>query len=115
VIATQAEGVLEIRGARELRVKESDRIHTVADGLAALGAAVEELEDGLIIRGPQQLSGGRVDSAGDHRIAMAFTIAGLFSRRSTTITGAAAARISFPGFYDCLGSVLAGGTLETDD
>jgi len=93
---------IEIRDARELRVKESDRITAVAENLRRMGAAVEELEDGWRIPGEQQLHGGEIDSCGDHRIAMAFAIAALKARGETTIHGADAARISFPEFFDVL-------------
>jgi 3-phosphoshikimate 1-carboxyvinyltransferase len=102
VVATQVEGRIEVRDAKELRIKESDRIRTVARGIRALGGEIEEKEDGFSISGPQRLTGGRVDSAGDHRIAMAFSIAGLIANGTTEIPGADCASVSFPGFYDSL-------------
>ena len=102
VVATQCEGRLELRDAKELRVKESDRIRTVADGIRALGGEIEEREDGFVISGPQRLSGGRVHCAGDHRIAMAFSIAGLIADGTTEIIGADCASVSFPKFYESL-------------
>ncbi len=93
---------IEIRDAQELRVKESDRIAAVARNLRAMGAEVEEREDGLRIPGKQHLHGAEVDSAGDHRIAMAFAIAALRAEGETAIRGAGAARISFPEFFDLL-------------
>jgi 3-phosphoshikimate 1-carboxyvinyltransferase len=93
---------IEIRDARELRVKESDRIDAVAKNLRALGASVEEREDGLFVAGEQRLRGGQVDSAGDHRIAMAFSIAALRAENETVIQGAGAARISYPEFFQAL-------------
>jgi 3-phosphoshikimate 1-carboxyvinyltransferase len=96
-----ANGV-EIRDARELRVKESDRIAAVAANLRAMGAAVEEREDGLSVPGSQQLHGAEIDSAGDHRIAMAFAVAALRATGDTLIRGAGAARISFPEFFNTL-------------
>lgn len=102
VVATQVEGRIEVRDAKELRVKESDRIRTVAQGIRALGGEIEEAEDGFSISGPQRLTGGRVNSAGDHRIAMAFSIAGLIADGTTEIEGADCASVSFPGFYESL-------------
>src|SRR5258707_11849352 len=102
VAATQVEGRIEVRDAKELRIKESDRIRTVADGIRALGGEIEESEDGFSISGPQRLIGGRVDSAGDHRNAMAFPISGLVADGVTEISGADCASVSFPGFYASL-------------
>lgn len=102
VVATQVEGRVEMRDAKELRVKESDRIRTVAQGIRALGGEIEEKEDGFSISGPQRLIGGRVYSAGDHRIAMAFSIAGLIADGITEIEGADCASVSFPEFYESL-------------
>jgi 3-phosphoshikimate 1-carboxyvinyltransferase len=107
VIATQVEGRVEIRDARELRVKESDRISTVADGIRSLGGEIEEFEDGFAITGPQRLVGGRVETAGDHRVAMAFAIGGLMAHGTTEIVDADCARVSFPEFYESL-ALLAG-------
>jgi 3-phosphoshikimate 1-carboxyvinyltransferase len=95
------DGVL-IRDAKELRVKESDRIALVVQNLRAMGAEVEEFEDGLFVPGGQTLRGGTVDSADDHRIAMAFAIAALRATGETTIHGAEAAAISFPEFFPLL-------------
>jgi 3-phosphoshikimate 1-carboxyvinyltransferase len=105
VLAAFAKGRSEIRGARELRVKESDRIATVAAALRAAGGAVEELEDGWIIEGKGSLRGGRVDAAGDHRVAMAFLVAGLVAKEGVTVEGADAAAISDPDFLDRLRSL----------
>jgi 3-phosphoshikimate 1-carboxyvinyltransferase len=85
-----------------LRSKESDRIHAVTTNLRALGADVEEYPDGLFVPGSQTLRGGVVDSFGDHRIAMAFAVAGLFSERPVMIKDPACVAISFPGFFDRL-------------
>ncbi|HEY1264369.1 MAG TPA: 3-phosphoshikimate 1-carboxyvinyltransferase [Terriglobales bacterium] len=93
---------LEISDARELRVKESDRIAAVAANLRAMGAQVEEREDGLKIPGQQKLHGGELDSFGDHRIAMAFAVAALRAEGETTIRGADAAVISYPTFFEDL-------------
>ena len=96
-----AEGI-EIRDARELRVKESDRIAAVAKNLRAMGANVEEREDGMKIPGGQALRGAEVDSQGDHRIAMAFSVAALRGKGETKILNAGAADVSYPGFYETL-------------
>lgn len=96
---------MEIRDAKELRVKESDRIALVAKNLRAMGAACEEREDGLRVPGGQKLHGAEIDSGGDHRIAMAFTVAALRAEGESEIHGADAARISFPEFYDMLEGV----------
>jgi 3-phosphoshikimate 1-carboxyvinyltransferase len=93
---------IEIRDARELRVKESDRIASVAANLRAMGAKVEELEDGLRIPGGQKLHGASIDSFGDHRIAMAFAVAALRADGETEIKGADAAVISYPDFFNAL-------------
>jgi 3-phosphoshikimate 1-carboxyvinyltransferase len=106
VVATQAEGITEIADAGELRVKESDRIDALATGLTALGATVEARPDGLVIEGPTPLRGGVVDSRGDHRIAMAFAIAGLLTEEKVTVRGWSCVDTSFPGFLDVLGSVM---------
>lgn len=100
--ATQAEGVTVIRDAAELRVKETDRIAVLAEGLRTLGAKVEDRPDGLIIEGPTPLTGGTVQAAGDHRMAMTFAVAGLISREPVTVVGWEAASVSYPGFLDDL-------------
>ncbi len=105
-IAPYTAGGMEIRDARELRVKESDRIAAIATNLRAMGAQAEEREDGLKIPGGQKLRAAQVDSLGDHRIAMAFAIAALRAEGETQIRGADAAVISFPGFFDALENVL---------
>jgi 3-phosphoshikimate 1-carboxyvinyltransferase len=105
-IAPYTEEGIEIRDARELRVKESDRIAAIAAGLRAMGAQVEEREDGLRIPGRQRLRGARVDSAGDHRIAMALAVAALRAEGETTLTGAQAAAISYPEFFTTLESLV---------
>lgn len=102
VLATQAHGVTEVEGAEELRVKESDRIEAMAVGLRAMGAEIEVREDGYRIEGPQKLKGADIQSFDDHRIAMAFSIAGLVAEGSTTIHGADCVGISYPGFYRTL-------------
>lgn len=101
VLGTQLHEGIEIREARELRYKESDRIDAVCKGLRAMGAAVEEFDDGLRIY-HSNLLGARIDARGDHRIAMAFAIAGLLADGETVIDGAESAAVSFPDFFDCL-------------
>jgi 3-phosphoshikimate 1-carboxyvinyltransferase len=105
VLAAFARGRSEIHGARELRVKESDRIAAVADGLRAIGATVEEREDGWIIEGQETLRGGRVDARGDHRVAMAFLVAGLRARDGVAVEGAKSAAVSDPRFLARLRSL----------
>ena len=105
-IAPYTAGGVEIRDARELRVKESDRIAAVAANLRAMGAQVEEREDGLKIPGGQKLHGAEIDSLGDHRIAMAFAVAALRAEGETQIRGADAAVISYPEFFTVLEGVL---------
>ena len=101
-IAPYTSGGIRIRDAKELRVKESDRIALVARNLRAMGAEVEEFEDGLDVPGGQQLHGAVIDSGGDHRIAMAFSVAALRAEGETLIQGAESAAISFPEFFDLL-------------
>ncbi len=100
-----SEGI-EIRDARELRVKESDRIASVATNLRLMGAEVEEFDDGLRIPGGQKLHGASLDSFGDHRIAMAFAVAALRAEGETEIKGADSAVISFPEFFSTLDGLL---------
>jgi 3-phosphoshikimate 1-carboxyvinyltransferase len=102
-----AEGATTIRDAAELRRKESDRIAVVAEALNALGGAVEPTEDGMRIEGSGVLRGGRIDSHGDHRIAMLGAIAGLASREGVEVGGMEAAAISYPGFESDLAALLA--------
>jgi 3-phosphoshikimate 1-carboxyvinyltransferase len=102
VVATQIHGSLTIREAQELRVKESDRIRSIVNNLQRLGIDVEEYDDGLRIAGPQKLRGARVESYGDHRIAMAFAVAGLIAEGETEINDAEAASVSLPEFYNLL-------------
>src|SRR5215471_5593503 len=99
-IAPFTEHGIEVRDARELRIKESDRIAAVAKNLRLMGAEVEERQDGLKIRGGQSLHGTELDSFGDHRIAMAFAIAGLRADGEIAISGADAAAISYPAFFN---------------
>jgi len=107
LVAAVARGSSTVRGAGELRVKETNRIETVTIALRALGIRIRAGEDGFGVRGipSRPKGGGRVDAAGDHRIAMLGAIAGLVSREGVEIEGAEAVAISFPGFFDLLDSV----------
>jgi 3-phosphoshikimate 1-carboxyvinyltransferase len=102
VAAAVLPGVSRITGAAELRVKESDRVAAMAAGLGAMGANVTELPDGWEIHGPRHLEGARVQSCGDHRVAMALAIAGLLADGETEVEGAECVEISYPGFWDQL-------------
>ncbi|HEX3322307.1 MAG TPA: 3-phosphoshikimate 1-carboxyvinyltransferase [Terriglobales bacterium] len=104
-IAPYSENGLVFRNAKELRVKESDRISSIAAGLHAMGARFEEHDDGLTIPGRQNLHGAEVNSFGDHRIAMAFAIAALRASGETQIAGASASAVSFPAFFELLANV----------
>jgi 3-phosphoshikimate 1-carboxyvinyltransferase len=105
-IAPYTEQGIEVRDAKELRVKESDRIASIATNLRAMGGAVEEREDGLKIPGGQSLRGAEIESFGDHRIAMAFSIAALRARGETLIRGSECAAVSYPGFFTALESLV---------
>lgn len=100
VAATQIAGTSVIAGAAELRVKESDRLYAMEAGLGAMGADITASEDGWVINGPRRLEGARVDSGGDHRVAMALAVAGLIADGKTEIEGAECVEISYPGFFD---------------
>ncbi len=102
VVGTQAKEGLRFHGAAELRVKESDRIRVVAENLRRMGARVEEYSDGLAVEGRQALRGSEIESAGDHRIAMAFAVAGLVASGRTVIRDSHCVEISFPDFFDRL-------------
>lgn len=104
VFGTRVHGGIEIRDAGELRHKESDRIAAVAENLRRMGGQVEEFPDGLRVA-RSELNGTRIDSFGDHRIAMAFAVAALFATGETEIAGAESAAVSFPEFFDVLASV----------
>lgn len=104
-IAPYTERGIEVRDAKELRVKESDRIAAVASNLRLMGAQVEEREDGLKIPGGQTLRGAELDSFGDHRIAMAFAVAALRAEGETLIRGSESAAISYPAFFQTLEEV----------
>ncbi len=106
VAGALAEGTTVIRDAEELKVKETDRIHAVVTNLQAMGAEVEETADGMIIEGGKPLRGATVTSFGDHRIAMAFAIAGLFADGETIIENAACVNTSYPGFESSLNHAM---------
>lgn len=106
VVGSQIQGGIEIRDAAELRVKESDRIATTAQNLRAMGADVEEFADGFRVAGPVNLRGAKIDPRGDHRIAMAFSVAGLLAEGETEITDSECVAVSFPEFFELLQSVV---------
>ena len=103
--ATQAEGTTVISGAKELKVKESNRIHCVASQLNKMGANIQETDDGFIINGPTKLKGATVESFDDHRIAMMLSIAGLIAEGKTEILNSDCVKISFTNFYEVLGQI----------
>jgi 3-phosphoshikimate 1-carboxyvinyltransferase len=108
LVASFARGTTVIRGAGELRLKESDRIESVVQAMTTVGAHVKALEDGFEVKGvPHRLRGGRVDAAGDHRIAMLGAIAGACSQEGVTVDGAEAVDVSFPDFAERLAAVSA--------
>jgi 3-phosphoshikimate 1-carboxyvinyltransferase len=104
-VAPFSQGGLEVRDAKELRVKESDRIAAVATNLRKMGAEIEERPDGMRVPGGQHLHGAELDSFGDHRIAMAFAVAALRAEGETMIQGADAAGVSYPAFFEELKTV----------
>jgi len=108
VVASQASGETRVTGARELRVKESDRLEQLVLGLRAMGADIDELNDGFVLRGPTRLRAAEIDAAHDHRIAMSFAIAGLVADGETQVEGAEWADISYPGFFRQLATATAG-------
>ena len=105
VVGSQIEGGIEIRNAKELRVKESDRIASTVAGLRSMGCEVEEFDDGLRVHGPARLRGAQIDSRGDHRIAMAFAVAALVAEGDSEIETADCVAVSFPEFFGLLSSV----------
>jgi 3-phosphoshikimate 1-carboxyvinyltransferase len=105
VLATQAEGTTIIKDAKELRVKESDRIKTISTELKKMGAKIEEKDDGMIIYGPTKLKGAAVNSYGDHRVAMSMAVAGLIADGETIINNTECIKTSFPGFEDILNRI----------
>ena len=102
VLGAATEEGLTVRDAGELRIKETDRIHTVVENLRLMGVEAEELPDGMMIPGRQKLHAAKLDSSGDHRIAMAFAVAALRADGESVIEGADAASVSFPEFWDTL-------------
>jgi 3-phosphoshikimate 1-carboxyvinyltransferase len=105
VVATQAKGTTTVHGARELRVKESDRIESVAALLRSLGARVETYDDGFAVSGPVELRGAPIVSNGDHRIAMAASVAALIAEGECALRDSACADVSYPSFYSTLASL----------
>ncbi len=105
VIATQAKGTTQLTGAKELRVKESDRLRTIVNNLSLMGITIKEKEDGFIIEGRQKLNGAVIDSYGDHRIAMAFAIAGLIAEEETRLMNTQCVEISMPNFFETLNRI----------
>ena len=102
-----AEGETVVRGAQELRLKESDRIAGVVEGLRGLGAEIEATDDGFVVRGTGGLRGGRIDARGDHRLAMMGAVAGVASREGVEVQGIEAAVISYPHFVEDLAELIA--------
>lgn len=105
LVASQADGETVIRNAEELRVKETDRIKATVNELKKIGASIEELNDGMVIKGITRLSGGECESYGDHRMAMTLAIAGLISDKGTTINNIECVNTSFPNFWKLLSSL----------
>jgi 3-phosphoshikimate 1-carboxyvinyltransferase len=104
VVATRAQGETRVTGAAELKVKESDRIAAIVEGLAAMGADIEALPDGFAVRGPTALAGAALDARGDHRIGMALAVAATLAEGPSTLSGAEWVDVSYPGFFDALAS-----------
>jgi 3-phosphoshikimate 1-carboxyvinyltransferase len=98
LLGSFAEGDTEVRGAGELRVKESDRIEAVVEGLRGLGAAIEAHADGFVVHGTGGLRGGRLNARGDHRLALLGAVAGLASAEGVEVVGMEAADVSYPEF-----------------
>ena len=106
VLATQANGDTIIKDAKELKVKESNRIQAVVDNLKRMGADIEELEDGMIIKGKRKLKGAKISTFNDHRIAMAFSIAGLICESDVELDNTMCIDISFPGYFELLNYLI---------
>ncbi|MBW4863960.1 MAG: 3-phosphoshikimate 1-carboxyvinyltransferase [Paeniclostridium sp.] len=106
VLATQANGETIIKDAKELKVKESNRIQAVVDNLKRMGADIEELEDGMIIKGKRKLKGAKISTFNDHRIAMAFSIAGLTCESDVELDNTICIDISFPGYFELLNYLI---------
>lgn len=105
VLATQAEGITIIKDAQELKVKESNRIKSMVENLKILGADIEELEDGMIIKGKSKLNGGKIKTFKDHRIAMAFSTLNLISAEKIKLDDEDCINVSFPGYFDLIKSL----------
>jgi len=105
VIGTQLSSGLEIRDAKELRFKETDRIAAIVRNLRSFGAEVEEYDDGLFVNGPTTLRGSTIEPFGDHRIAMAFSVAALISEGPTDINDSSCVAVSFPEFFELLNEI----------
>lgn len=105
VLATQAEGTTIIKDAQELKVKESNRIKSMVENLKILGADIEELEDGMIIKGKSKLNGGKIKTFKDHRIAMAFSTLNLISDEKIKLDNEDCINVSFPGYFDLIKSL----------
>src|SRR5262249_17350587 len=101
-LGAASEKGLTVRGATELRIKETDRIRTAGENLRRLGVTAEELPDGMMVPGRQKFRAAQFDSFGDHRIAMAFAVAALAADGESVIEGAEAASVSFPEFWETL-------------
>ncbi len=106
VLATQAEGTTVIKDAHELKVKESNRIKAMVDNLKVLGADIEELEDGMIIKGKNKLNGGKIKTFKDHRIAMAFSTLNLISDEKIKLDDENCINVSFPGYFDLIKNLM---------
>ncbi|MGL5650184.1 MAG: 3-phosphoshikimate 1-carboxyvinyltransferase [Paraclostridium sp.] len=106
ILATQANGTTVIKDAKELKVKESNRIKAVVDNLKNMGAEIEELEDGMAIKGKTKLKGANIKTFNDHRIAMAFSVASLISEGKLQLDNTACIDISFPGYFDLINNLL---------
>lgn len=106
VVMALSEGRSEVRGAKELRVKESDRIKAIVQNLRNMGAKIEELDDGFVVEGVDRLKGTEIETFGDHRIAMAFTVAGLLAEGTSLIDNPECVRISYPSFFEDLNSIV---------
>lgn len=112
LLGARASGTTTVAGAEELRIKESDRIRSIGEGLGALGVPFEERPDGFRIEGGARLRGARVRSHGDHRIAMVLAVAALFAAGTTEIEGAECAAVSYPGFFEDLRRLAPGARID---
>ncbi len=115
VAATQAHGISTVRNAGELKIKETDRIRAIVEGLTKMGARIEARDDGFVIEGPTPLHGAECDSYDDHRIAMALTVAGLVAEGATTINGTECIAISFPDFVSKIRELTEARSIRIED